>query len=86
VCGTAASASVMGWIERCTGSQKASIPLASRPDTQLHSLVCVCLQGEAFSNVRHGMPGMAYFAGVSMSYAGTCTVYCTAPCQCCSPL
>ncbi|KAL4860036.1 E3 ubiquitin-protein ligase RNF123 [Chlorella vulgaris] len=30
--------------------------------------------GEAFSNVRHGMPGMAYFAGVSMSYAERCEI------------
>ncbi len=29
-----------------------------------------CLQGVAFTNVRRGMPGMAYFAGVSLSYSG----------------
>ena len=28
--------------------------------------------GVAFANVRRGMPGMAYFAGVSLSYAGGC--------------
>ncbi|KAL4425495.1 hypothetical protein ABPG75_009511 [Micractinium tetrahymenae] len=30
--------------------------------------------GEAFANVRRGMPGMAYFAGVSLSYAERCEV------------
>lgn len=29
-------------------------------------------QGVAFTNVRRGMPGMAYFAGVSLSYSGGC--------------
>ena len=31
-------------------------------------------QGEAFTNVRRGMPGMAYFAGVSLSYSERCEI------------
>lgn len=27
-------------------------------------------QGEAFADVRRGMPGAAYFCGVSLSYGG----------------
>lgn len=59
MCGTAPSASVMGWIERCTGSQKAGIPLASRPDTRPLSCVCAPAGRSVFKRTaRHAWHGL----------------------------